>query len=154
MKKITAFCIMLAILFCLAACDNQPQTGSPSNSETSVNGNGDNIVQNEDITTKDIITPTKGDGDISFDFESCTVTLNSGYEMPIMGLGTYSLSDEECYNSVTALETVMAEKESQVEGQERRLKELAPAAVEADKQRVQAEKSRKRLRHSFSRDER
>ncbi|MEM0529290.1 aldo/keto reductase [Zongyangia sp. HA2173] len=23
--------------------------------------------------------------------------------MPIMGLGTYSLSDEECYNSVTAL---------------------------------------------------
>lgn len=89
--------------FCLAACDNQPQTGSPSNSETSVNGNGDNIVQNEDITTKDIITPTKGDGDISFDFESCTVTLNSGYEMPIMGLGTYSLSDEECYNSVTAL---------------------------------------------------
>ena len=31
------------------------------------------------------------------------MTLNSGYEMPIMGLGTYSLSDEECYNSVTAL---------------------------------------------------
>lgn len=29
--------------------------------------------------------------------------LNSGYEMPIAGLGTYALSDEECYNSVTAL---------------------------------------------------
>lgn len=38
-----------------------------------------------------------------FNFESRTVMLNSGYEMPIMGLGTYSLSDEECYNSVTAL---------------------------------------------------
>lgn len=38
-----------------------------------------------------------------FDFESRTVLFNSGYEMPIMGLGTYSLSDEECYNSVTAL---------------------------------------------------
>ena len=38
-----------------------------------------------------------------FDFERKTVMLNSGYEMPIMGLGTYSLSDEECYNSVTAL---------------------------------------------------
>ena len=38
-----------------------------------------------------------------FNFETATVTLNSGYEMPIMGLGTYSLSDEECYNSVTAL---------------------------------------------------
>ena len=39
----------------------------------------------------------------AFDFETHTVLLNSGYEMPIMGLGTYSLSDEECYNSVTAL---------------------------------------------------
>lgn len=29
--------------------------------------------------------------------------LNSGYEMPIVGLGTYSLSDTECYNAVTAL---------------------------------------------------
>ncbi len=39
----------------------------------------------------------------AFDFEKKTVLLNSGYEMPIIGLGTYSLSDEECYNSVTAL---------------------------------------------------
>ncbi|CUP73970.1 flavodoxin [Anaerotruncus colihominis] len=38
-----------------------------------------------------------------FNFETRIVTINSGYEMPIMGLGTYSLSDEECYNSVTAL---------------------------------------------------
>lgn len=47
--------------------------------------------------------PAKAAGDTAFDFKSRTVTLNSGYEMPIMGLGTYSLSDEECYNSVTAL---------------------------------------------------
>ncbi len=38
-----------------------------------------------------------------FDFESKTVLLNSGYEMPIMGLGTYSLSDEECAVSIAAL---------------------------------------------------
>ena len=38
-----------------------------------------------------------------FDLESGTVLLNSGYTMPIMGLGTYSLSDEECYASVAAL---------------------------------------------------
>lgn len=38
-----------------------------------------------------------------FDFETHTVLLNSGYEMPIMGLGTYSLSDDECYQAVTAL---------------------------------------------------
>ncbi len=38
-----------------------------------------------------------------FALEKHTVLLNSGYEMPIMGLGTYSLSDEDCYNSVTTL---------------------------------------------------
>lgn len=49
--------------------------------------------------------PETGDTSLTrtFNFETKTVTLNSGYEMPIMGLGTYSLSDEECYNSVTAL---------------------------------------------------
>lgn len=41
-----------------------------------------------------------------FDFETKTVRLNSGYDMPILGLGTYSLSDEECATSInTLLET-------------------------------------------------
>lgn len=35
-------------------------------------------------------------------FETKTVTLNSGYEMPIYGIGTYSLLDEECVSSVSA----------------------------------------------------
>ena len=39
---------------------------------------------------------------ISFDFESKRVMLNSGYEMPIYGLGTYSLTGEVCVDSVTA----------------------------------------------------
>ena len=34
-----------------------------------------------------------------FDFESKTVTLNSGYEMPILGLGMFSLSDSEAEDS-------------------------------------------------------
>ena len=38
-----------------------------------------------------------------FDLEQGTVLLNSGYTMPIAGLGTYALSDEECFDSVTAL---------------------------------------------------
>lgn len=37
-----------------------------------------------------------------FDMESKTVLLNSGYEMPILGLGTYSLLDDTCVNSVVA----------------------------------------------------
>ena len=38
-----------------------------------------------------------------FDLEKKTVLLNSGYEMPIVGLGTYSLSDKACFDAVTAL---------------------------------------------------
>lgn len=35
-----------------------------------------------------------------FDFENKTVMLNSGYEMPIIGLGTWTLNDDEAENSV------------------------------------------------------
>ena len=38
-----------------------------------------------------------------FDFESKTVLLNSGYMMPIMGLGTYALDHDTCVNSVMSL---------------------------------------------------
>ena len=39
----------------------------------------------------------------AFDFESRTVTLNSGYVMPILGLGTYALDYDTCVESVLAL---------------------------------------------------
>ena len=38
-----------------------------------------------------------------FDFDSKSVLLNSGYTMPIMGLGTYALDYDTCVNSVMAL---------------------------------------------------
>ena len=34
-----------------------------------------------------------------FNFETRTVTLNSGYEMPMLGLGMFSLSDSQAENS-------------------------------------------------------
>ncbi len=34
-----------------------------------------------------------------FDFDRKTVILNSGYDMPILGLGMFSLSDSEAENS-------------------------------------------------------
>jgi len=46
------------------------------------------------------ITTVKTTSVAVFDFESRTVMLNSGYEMPINGLGTYSLHGDECINSV------------------------------------------------------
>lgn len=36
----------------------------------------------------------------NFNFETRRVMLNSGYEMPINGIGTYSLHGDECINSV------------------------------------------------------
>ena len=38
-----------------------------------------------------------------FDFATKKVLLNSGYYMPIVGLGTYSLSHDECMLSVGTL---------------------------------------------------
>lgn len=74
-----------------AACSNRAKQNkieiSLVNKTTAIES-GDRKRKNEDIT---------------FDFENHIVTLNSGYKMPIMGLGTYSLSDDECYNSVMAL---------------------------------------------------
>lgn len=37
-----------------------------------------------------------------FDFNTHTVTLNSSYEMPLNGIGTYSLTGEECYDAITS----------------------------------------------------
>lgn len=51
--------------------------------ENSINGQGQDMAQ----------APV-------FDFETRTVTLNSGYEMPLNGIGTYSLTGDECYNSI------------------------------------------------------
>ena len=39
-------------------------------------------------------------GKAEFNFDTKTVTLNSGYEMPIIGLGTWTQNDEEIANSV------------------------------------------------------
>lgn len=37
---------------------------------------------------------------IEFNFNTKTVTLNSGYEMPLNGIGTYSLTGKVAYNAV------------------------------------------------------
>ena len=60
-------------------------------------------------TQKEAITEWLDDIDLSpnaeegfFDMETKTVTLNSGYKMPIIGLGTWTLNDEEAEISVYA----------------------------------------------------
>ena len=60
-------------------------------------GNGDPTVV---FSLKDGQESTGAVG--KFDFENRTVLLNSGYTMPILGLGTYALDHDTCVNSVKA----------------------------------------------------
>ena len=70
------------------------------------------VAENSDITPQDAdnrqtgieMGANQGAAQVGvFDFENRTVLLNSGYTMPIMGLGTYALDHDTCVNSVKAL---------------------------------------------------
>ena len=112
MKRILALALTVTFLLGMTACGQTPQgtlstsegiePSSSAESETSETSPGETTGGNTAPSSKGETDSTVGNPG-GFDLETATVTLNSGYEMPIMGLGTYSLSDEECYNSVTAL---------------------------------------------------
>ncbi len=60
------------------------------------------------IVTRFTLTPPEKRSASGFDFENKTVTLNTGYAMPIIGLGTWTLSNDQAENSVySALKTGM-----------------------------------------------
>ena len=62
------------------------------NINKSDSSNAQNIRQKGDVNVEN--------SNISFNFDTKTVTLNSGYEMPILGLGTWTQDDKETANSV------------------------------------------------------
>lgn len=93
MKRAAAFLLSLVIMSALTACGSSGQRGQDS---------GEAKENSPRESTREEAADTE-ENPGGFDLENHTVMLNSGYEMPIMGLGTYSLTDEECYNSVTAL---------------------------------------------------
>lgn len=83
-KKTPFLLSALLIALCLIACsklrkdDKQPQIPEQADPQTSSNKT-------------------------SFNLQNGTVRLNSGYDMPAAGLGTYALSHSECMASVEAL---------------------------------------------------
>lgn len=102
MKRVFYIALILSLVFALPACRKtgtvKPETNSKSETTASIQEtepvpieeNADNTPNTEEeLTVK-----------AAFDFETKTVILNSGYEMPINGLGTYSLQGDECINSV------------------------------------------------------
>lgn len=61
-----------------------------------------NKPKEEKIVNKKIIDELQNTShDTKFNFETKTVKLNSGYEMPLNGIGTYSLTGDTAYNSIT-----------------------------------------------------
>ncbi len=105
MKRIISMAFGILLMLSMVACGRAAETtGAGENTEStqaseniqSPSVKEDNSSNEEDATD----TAKKNMFKPEFDFESKTVTLNSGYEMPINGLGTYSLHGEECINSV------------------------------------------------------
>jgi diketogulonate reductase-like aldo/keto reductase len=85
MKKTISLITALVVIFVSAACgrseDQKPEEVQVQES--------DNAGEDKEVGR--------------FDFEKKEVMLNSGYKMPILGLGTYSLDHDTCVNSVKAL---------------------------------------------------
>lgn len=111
MKKICSIIAVLIFCMAFAGCS---QTGGQS-----ATGTGEEISQsrNDDEVNASVETPQEdsssaesedagqptenfGDMNTEFDLEKGTVRLNNGIEMPILGIGTFRLSDEQAENSV------------------------------------------------------
>lgn len=109
-QKTVSLLLMTIILGMSSACSNTDDSGHTENGSTQ------NISSISDETSAEAADAKKSETegtvndmetDLSevgkFDFENKRVLLNSGYYMPIVGLGTYALEDDVCVNSVNAL---------------------------------------------------
>lgn len=85
---------------------SQPEAKEPVGESAEQNSSGNEKTAEDSFADGEDTETPKGGSSVAqenpFDFETKTVTLNSGYEMPIYGLGTYSLTGKTCVDSVTA----------------------------------------------------
>ncbi len=77
--------------------DSQKPEATPVASEIPISTQTPMGTETPEVT----VTPSPMPELRAFDFESKTVTLNSGYQMPLNGIGTYSLLGDTCVNSVS-----------------------------------------------------
>ena len=102
MRRLTAFMVLALVLICQPACQAAEEAGfGPETEVQSSNGSAHTEEPNGEESMMKQANVGKPAG--VFDFENRNVLLNSGYMMPIMGLGTYALDHDACVNSVMAL---------------------------------------------------
>ena len=103
MKKIVSLALLLSLVFSVTACGQTVQTETDAAGNIETSKAAERAWESEEAApTESAATDTEEETTVKaeFDFETKTVMLNSGYEMPINGLGTYSLHGDECINAV------------------------------------------------------
>ena len=104
-KYAGAFLLSAAMLLC-SSCGSQEQNGENKkvieSQREKMNSLSESIIESTAESLPDSSSSAeKENGSMPvFDFEKKTVTLNSGYEMPILGLGTWTQDDDTAENSV------------------------------------------------------
>ena len=108
MKRMIKLTLAVLSVIMLSACGRQPAGREPFVAEAQEETESlertepeeENSAGGEETQIEE--ADNTMEHDTAFNFETKTVTLNSGYEMPIYGIGTYSLTGEKCVNSVAA----------------------------------------------------
>lgn len=102
-RRIFALLVLASVVLAAASCSTQQSAESVTlvvqTTETSASSEDTAMSEQTKATTEQSIEAKDG----AFDMVNKKVRLNSGYDMPIMGLGTYSLDHDTCVNSVKAL---------------------------------------------------
>ncbi|MDE5576655.1 MAG: aldo/keto reductase [Oscillospiraceae bacterium] len=102
MKLIANLLLAAMLSISLSACAEGHSTAENTQSESIIT-TAENMLSevSETVGTSNSSQNAETDGNIGvFDLDKGTVMLNSGYEMPILGIGTYRLSQEQAENSV------------------------------------------------------
>ncbi|MBD5508744.1 MAG: aldo/keto reductase, partial [Lachnospiraceae bacterium] len=112
MKRILNSILIFSIVFSLSACGKtEPKMPLYENKDASEtesmeigeNSGNDNMFNaNKADTENEKENENRIPNSSAFNFDTKSVMLNSGYEMPIYGIGTYSLTGDTCVESVTA----------------------------------------------------
>ena len=106
MRKLFGIVVIFLLALPMTACgqnrvgENGTVGGNETISATDTIESVHEMGTEPDHTDSEPVAEEENIARAEFDFESKTVMLNSGYEMPINGLGTYSLHGDECINSV------------------------------------------------------